>query len=310
MLHTPYPERLAPVSPIPRTIFQTIADSSKVPSEYAENIARLKELNPGWEHRLFGNTEIRDYLQKHLSAPDWELVQSVNPKYMVVLSDLFRYVALYHEGGVYLDIKSTATRPLDEVLLPEHRFVLSQWRNKLGEEYQWAGLYPELVHVPGGEFQQWFVISEPRHPFLAAVIEAVLENIRSYTPTRFGVSKDGVLRVSGPICYTLAIWPLRNYFPWTAVDITDIGFRYSIFEGSPDKDRHQKLQYHYSQCREPIVLKDVYSELPRSCAMTLGEMLSRELLENTDLVLKLAVVSFTPTLAVLFLVGLALIYVS
>ena len=48
----------------------------------------------------------------------------------------------------------------------------------------------------------------PGHPFLKAVIESVLTNIDSYRPWLDGTGKIGVLRVSGPIAYTLAIHPL------------------------------------------------------------------------------------------------------
>ncbi len=38
------------------------------------------------------------------------------PRYGVVLADIFRYLVIYNEGGVYLDIKSTVNRPLDEII--------------------------------------------------------------------------------------------------------------------------------------------------------------------------------------------------
>ena len=37
----------------------------------------------------------------------------------MMLADVFRYLAVYREGGVYLDVKSTVTCPLDEVLSPD-----------------------------------------------------------------------------------------------------------------------------------------------------------------------------------------------
>ena len=47
----------------------------------------------------------------------------------------------------------------------------------------------------------------PGHPFLKAVIEMVLRNTRTYTPLD-GFAKFAILRVTGPITYTLAIVPL------------------------------------------------------------------------------------------------------
>ena len=40
----------------------------------------------------------------------------ISPSYGATRADFFRYLLLYREGGVYLDIKSSMERPLDEVL--------------------------------------------------------------------------------------------------------------------------------------------------------------------------------------------------
>ena len=294
--------------PIPRKLFQTVRDRAVVESDYANNAAKLIRENPGWEHRLFDDAAIKQYLREKLSPEDWRAVEDINPKYGVVLADLWRYVVIYHEGGVYLDIKSTINTPLDAVLKPEYSFLISQWRNKLGQRYEGAGYYPEIAHVPGGEFQQWFVISEAGHPFLKAVIAQVIDNIRTYTPKRFGIGKEGVLRLSGPICYTSTIWPLRAHFPATALDIVDLGFQYSIYEASSDHDRHARQPSHYSKLREPIVLKDVYAERGQIVTLGLGELLAREVLENTNLVLKLAVISFVATLTFLIAFPILLLH--
>ncbi|WP_421695027.1 glycosyltransferase family 32 protein [Aestuariivirga sp.] len=283
--------------PIPRKLFQTVPDRTAIDNDYSANIAKLIRQNPGWEHRLFDNADMTAYLRDKLSPDDWRAVQDINPKYGVVLADLWRYAVIYHEGGVYLDIKSTINAPLDEILKPDFRFVISQWRNKFGQLYEGAGLYPEISHVPGGEFQQWFVISEEGHPFLKAVIAQVIANIRNYSPKRFGMGKEGVLRLSGPICYTSTIWPLRQHFPMTALDVVDLGFQYSIYEGTADKDRHARQPSHYSNLREPNVLKDVYVDRGQVITLGIGELLAREVLENTDVVLKLAVLSFVATIS-------------
>lgn len=47
---------------------------------------------------------------------------------------------------------------------------------------------------------------------------------------------------------------------WTS---SELGFQYSIYEGSADQDRHGRQPGHYSTLREPIMLKDVYEEQGR-----------------------------------------------
>lgn len=237
---------------IPKIIHQTCADPKKLDSSIRKNIAFLKKNNPHWEHRLYSDGEVKEFLRSHLPPRDFELLKSLNPKYNVVLADLFRYVAMYVEGGVYLDIKSTAKLPLDTALKPDDAFILSQWPNKLGEEYQGTALYPELARIPGGEFQQWYVVSTPRHPFLKKVINDTLFNCAHYHPAWFGVGKIGVLRLSGPICYTLGIAPLRHLYKHRITTTATLGFEYSIYPRKGNIEFHCRNPDHYSRQTELI----------------------------------------------------------
>ena len=106
---------------------------------------------------------------------------------------MFRYLLLYKVGGVYLDIKSTATRPLDAVLLPQDQFLLSEWNND-NDGYDVWGKHYELRGFGGREFQQWYIAASPGHPFLRSVIDNVLANIDTYIPGLHGTGKPGVLR--------------------------------------------------------------------------------------------------------------------
>lgn len=238
---------------IPRFIHQTTKHLLSLQPEIQDNIKHLRQGNKNWNHRVYDDREVRRYLREHISAEEFRQVERVNPKYGVVLADLFRYVVIYNEGGVYLDIKSTCGPPLDSILPPTVTYILSQWRNRKGEEFEGYGLFPELGDPKhGGEFQQWHIIARPRHPFLKATIERTLVNIRNYSIEKFGVGFSGVLRVSGPICYTksvLSIW--KSDIDYQRADIQKLGFRYSVFR-KPKLHRENSL--HYSKQSEPIVL--------------------------------------------------------
>lgn len=237
---------------IPRIIHQTCPNPAKLDSKTLENIAFLKANNPGWEHRLYSDEDMRDYLRVHLSSDDYRIIQKLNPGYNVVLADLLRYLLVFNEGGVYLDIKSTARKPLASVLKEQDTFILSQWANKMGQQFQGAGIYPELVRVPGGEFQQWHIVASARHPYLKTVIQSVLFNCANYHPAWFGVGKIGVLRLSGPICYTLAIAPIRLRHQHRIEDAAALGFQYTIYPKVGGAEHHTLGPDHYSRQREPI----------------------------------------------------------
>lgn len=288
---------------IPRNLIQTVRSYDELPDELKVNISDLQARNPDWAYVLYEDAEMRDFIRSHVSGDDWSHIGSLNPKYTVILADLFRYLCIYEKGGVYLDIKSTAKEPLSAVITDDTRFVISQWQNRLGEPFVASGFHPELECVPGGEFQQWHIIAEPRHPFLKAAIDRTLHNIRTYTAVSMGVSSLGVFRVSGPICYTQAIWPLIDEPGTKIVDIHDWGFRYSVYQEMGDTYRYAKLSpNHYSQSTEPLFWRSDSFHQGRKSRGNLGDLLAAELRDNLDLVLKLAIFSFVSTgFLVLFL---------
>lgn len=238
--------------PIPRIIHQTCKDKRALPDELLANVELLRALNPGWEHQLYENAEMEDFIRTHYGAEVVGVFRKVNPAYPVVKADLFKYLLLHQCGGAYFDIKSTARKPLDDVLQPDDHFLLAQWHNKLGEEFQGFGLHPDLAAIPGGEFQQWHIVAAQGHPFLAHVINRALFNLRTYDADFHGTGALGVLRATGPICYTLAIAPHLRRSPFRIVDSRAIGFRYSIYPGPADA--HRKVLGDYTVLTDPIVV--------------------------------------------------------
>jgi mannosyltransferase OCH1-like enzyme len=229
---------------IPRVLHQTFRSRDFTP-EVAANIQSMRARNPNWDYRFYDDDDARKYLLDNYGPKFIAYFDALNPKYGAAKADLFRYLLMYKEGGVYLDLKSRASRPLDEVLHPTDRYLLSQWTTIA------AYMHRELRDVPGGEYQQWFIAAAPGHPYLKAVIEAVLDNIAGYTPLRHSVGKSAALRTTGPIAYTRAILPIRDQHPHRIVDSDrDLGLDYSIYA----KQEHEKaLGGHYSEVFEELV---------------------------------------------------------
>ncbi len=239
---------------ITKIIHQTHATPEKLPVEIKKNIEYLQARNKAWKYKIYNDEEVRAYIKKFLGQASAGAIEKVNKKYGVVLADLFRYIVVYNEGGVYLDVKSTCKNSLDSLLIPTDEYLLSQWPNRVGEKYCGAGLHAELSRIPGGEFQQWHVIGRAQHPFLEAVIKNVLFNIENYHLSWCGVGKTGVLRLSGPICYSLSIFPILHKHKCRIVFPSSSGLQYSIYEELGDKDFHSKDPSHYSKLKELIIL--------------------------------------------------------
>src|SRR4051794_4030765 len=116
-------------SEIPRVIHQTYM-SKNFPPELNANAENIKNMNPGWTHVIHDDADIKKFITETYGLEILGYFERIDPIYGAARADLFRYLLMYKYGGVYMDVKSTCTQPLDETLRPGDRFILSQWRNK------------------------------------------------------------------------------------------------------------------------------------------------------------------------------------
>jgi len=237
---------------IPRVIFQTYK-SRDLPSELAENVERIRALNPEWDYRFFDDEQARQFILDEYGEAVVRQFDRINPLYGASRADLFRYLLIYRFGGVYLDIKSGVTHTLDDMILDGDRFILSHWRNGPESPRAGWGLHAELSHVRFGEYQQWHVIAAAGHPFLRAVILETLAAIRDYRPWVQGIRQAAVITTTGPIVYTRAIHPLLARHPHREVrSEEEIGLQYSF---TPDYLHKRFFGSHYTQLWAPLIVR-------------------------------------------------------
>jgi mannosyltransferase OCH1-like enzyme len=234
---------------IPRIIHQTFYDRT-LPAQLQANVDRLRQLNPGWEYRFYDDSDIAAFIESNYPPLVWRYFERIDPRYGAARADLFRYLLMYKVGGVYLDIKSAATRPIDAGLNEDDRFLLSKWERASGDFEGWGCSY-DLRHIPGGEYQQWQIVCVPGHPYMKAVLETVLANIDAYDPSLHSVGKNGVLRVTGPIAYTIAIDRILSQHPHRVLDSrNDLGFEYNVYR---NQSHETAFKSHYSLQTAPVV---------------------------------------------------------
>jgi hypothetical protein len=238
---------------IPRKIHQIFisdtAAGAQLPDAIIGNIANLKQLNPGWSYQIWTKKDIHDAIYDWFGFEILDLYLRLNPRYAVARADLFRYLCIYKLGGVYLDIKSGARAGFDDILRDGDQYLLSQWNNVPGQSFGGFGMHPELSAIEGGEFQQWQIISAPGHPFLEHVIRDVLHNIKTYDRRKTGVGRMGVLRLTGPIAYTLAIQKVIGLYQYRKINSEDAGLIYHALGSRPNE-----FSRHYSTLDDDIVL--------------------------------------------------------
>lgn len=239
-------------TPIPQVIHQILLDKRHIAPSIADNIARLKALNPGWRHVLHGNDDIQQHIGTHFGADVLKAYNSINPLYGAARADFFRYLLMFQDGGVYLDVKSGCSQPLGTVIRPDDELLLSRWNNQPGEKFAGWG-----AHIDDGvpsELQSWHIICRPGHPLMQAVIDTVLANVRGYSMRRHGVGKFGVLRTTGPLAYTKAIEPLLAQHPHRFFDSDAAGLVYVALVLPPGQSSHMGLfKQHYTRVKMPLV---------------------------------------------------------
>lgn len=244
---------------IPPLILQTFPTAT-LPASLQRSVDRMKELNPGWEHRLFDENACERLIADQYGDRVLEIYRSINPDYGPARADLFRYLAVYALGGVYLDIKSYISVPIDQLIHSDDRFVTAHWDNAPTGKHPGFGQHIDLKDFPQGELQQWHVIAARGHPFLRAVVAKVLSRVLSYRPWREGVGRPGVLRITGPIAYTQAIAPLLDQHPHRLIaDPETAGLHYSLVG---DYDHKAVFKRHYATLTTPIVALPSWAWMP------------------------------------------------
>ena len=110
-------------TPIPKRIHQIFLGKPAhlLPEEIHKNIQYVKSLNPGWEYRLWSDEDVEPFILEHYNEDILRYFRMVSPEYRAAQADFLRYLIIYDMGGVYLDIKATMLKPLEETLLPSDR---------------------------------------------------------------------------------------------------------------------------------------------------------------------------------------------
>lgn len=162
---------------IPKVIYQTFS-SSALPWLTRQHVSRFRKKNPGYRYEFYDDQRMVKFMQNHLDSESFELFRRI--QIGAIKADFFRYVILYHFGGVYLDIDSLITARLDTMIMADDNAIISKESN---------GLF----------YIQYALIFEAGHPFLQRTIEMLIDNLRNNRFPHDGHS------MTGPGVYTHAI---------------------------------------------------------------------------------------------------------
>lgn len=231
---------------IPKIIHQTWYNND-LPIEYINIIEHNKKLNPNFIFKFYTDKDIDNILENNkniISSFISNAYYKINPKYGPARADLFRYLIIYLEGGIYLDMKIKILEPLEKWI---------DFKNDIGVVSYWHN-FPHQRHVlknERGEYQNWFLIFQKKDENMGLFLFYICQNILKSNKIFRG--KEDVLHITGPIPYT-RFMEKRLKYPYRrieSVNFLDYGNSFHIYI-------KQGTTNHYTSLFEPILLKSTF----------------------------------------------------
>ncbi len=149
---------------IPRLVHQTYFEDI-TPDTYP-NMSRLTESfkQSGWDYKFYTDEMSLDFLSTHFPPEVREAYETLRPG--AFKADLFRYCVLLIHGGVYSDVDILLETNLDVAIGPDVGFIVPH-------DMPGHGVDTVMCLWNG------FIAAAPGHPFLAQIVETVVNNIRN-----------------------------------------------------------------------------------------------------------------------------------
>lgn len=161
---------------IPKKIYQTWY-TKKIPDKIKLSIDIMMSLNPSYEYELFDDDHIHDFIKQNYDRQTLLAYEQLDIG--AAKADLWRYLVLYKNGGIYLDLDSTINSNLDSLISDDDTAVISRERNP-------------------GLFVQWCLMFDKKHPILEKTIQRCIFNIRTK-------KTENILYLTGPQVFSQSV---------------------------------------------------------------------------------------------------------
>jgi hypothetical protein len=145
---------------IPRRIIQT--GPSELPLLLQSAIQNVRLLHPTYEYLFFHDHEIESFIQEHF--PEYRQIYH-SFRFPIQKYDFFRYLAIYHLGGFYLDLDVFLVKDLMPLSTSQCVFPFEELT---GIQYLWTQFRMDW------QIGNYAFGAHPGHPFVAAIIENCL----------------------------------------------------------------------------------------------------------------------------------------
>jgi len=166
----PRPAPSAPSTRIPRIIHQTWSNKD-VPEDFEPYIASWLQHHPTWEYRFWTDEDNRALVEEHFPSflDTFDGLTQGMPGFVRRLgirqADAIRYMIMYKEGGVYVDLDFEALKPLDGLMQMQHELVMGQ--EPLAHANLLNGMERTVCNA--------LLMSSAGHPFWKHVLDTISE---------------------------------------------------------------------------------------------------------------------------------------
>lgn len=162
--------------PFPKVIYQTWFTKT-LPTQIQRSIDYMLSVNSGYEYRLFDDNDMLNFVEQNYDGAVCKCFRSL--RVGAAKADLWRYLILYKNGGVYLDVDSVIYGKLDDLVGNDGCSIVSRETNF-------------------GKFVQWCLMFTPEHPIMKLCIDSCIDNITNQ-------KSRNVLQLTGPVVYSSAV---------------------------------------------------------------------------------------------------------
>lgn len=174
----------------------------------------ISSRNPEYTRRVLNDTDISRYVSQYCHGSYSDIFHAVNPDLKAMKADLWRYCALYTNGGVYMDADTGVNLNMPFREWVGRNVVLSQEGNNWHAMTKsctdiWKAAeidFPTKVMTPNSLVQWAMIFPLPKHPILKEAMD-LTTNLINYWEDKADnrwSTHDRIVCLSGPAVLAVA----------------------------------------------------------------------------------------------------------
>ncbi len=181
---------------IEKQIHQIWVGSKKISNNLLNASKSWKRYNPDYSYRLHKTKDCVDLISKHYP----QYLNIYESLYLPVQkADLVRYIIIYHYGGIYADLDTSAIKPLSKIIKASDQCLIGRDEDKKRDG-------KVLI-----EYLQWFFAARKNHPVFKEILNVIRERFQLKPCTLERISKNEYTYwLTGPQAFTEGVTRFLN----------------------------------------------------------------------------------------------------